>query len=740
MPAICGFFYGVRKMPLPNILEFIGTNISQRKFQEAQEKLLNYLGIEVPTKTELNSEISKVNNAITSKADKAYVDSSLTAIAGGHKAYATLAAALANTSTFPQNSIVEITNDGANNGTYQWNGADLTKSAYDPLAQAKSFTTTIKDTIVFDNAVGDWVATNYTSRFTAGKRLFPTGVISASGTHNFTTDFIPVKRGMKFTLVSVAATPEFANFVLYDNNKIKLSHGAPTTSHSPHIARTIEIVVAQDGYLVAWTSTEYIATYSLQLNAPSVLYVSPNQVKSIESAPESANDVLSLESAKALVNSSLTKKTYAADCLTKIAIEPLVALYQETQGATNANVKPILSNGKLTYSGEFLPGIVSAFRLMLGFYIENITSMQSADRGFTLMIKGRAKGTNFNLKQAIPRKHGVTVVTGISNDSWTEFDLMIQSDYRNNLQNADKQWSLYISAIDSAIKADVQLEFDHLMLIETQENFVKSDYLSIVNNKTIYIANQTLPHVSRGNWFGKKMVTIGHSLVFQNQWQDLLAQLIGANYSVVDTRGTSTKQPLALGGSYLRAVYQVDMDWSFDLEPSQSYKKRGATIYTRADFVAQHKPDLIIVFNPNNDMFAPEIVGETSDIAHTGDEVLVTSDTDPSGPTVISSLKGIFKKLGEQNPKAKIVFCSDILNGFAFNNPTSALTKMSRADLVSRHNKIKTVCEMYGVQFIDLLHNTWNVYEASSYFIPTDTTHPNSDGGEKIARYIASQL
>lgn len=69
------------------------------------------------------------------------VNNSLTAIAGGHKAYATLAAALANTSTLPQNSIVEITNDSdsSKNGTYQWNGADLTKSAYDPLTQAKTY-------------------------------------------------------------------------------------------------------------------------------------------------------------------------------------------------------------------------------------------------------------------------------------------------------------------------------------------------------------------------------------------------------------------------------------------------------------------------------------------------------------------------------------------------------------------------------------------------------------------------
>ncbi len=67
------------------------------------------------------------------------VNNSLTAIAGGHKAYQTLAAAQAAQATLPVNSIVEVTNDGANNGTYQWNGTTLTKSAYDPLTQAKAY-------------------------------------------------------------------------------------------------------------------------------------------------------------------------------------------------------------------------------------------------------------------------------------------------------------------------------------------------------------------------------------------------------------------------------------------------------------------------------------------------------------------------------------------------------------------------------------------------------------------------
>lgn len=58
----------------------------------------------------------------------------------GHAFYKTLAAAQTAQATLPVNSIVEVTNDGANNGTYQWNGTTLTKSAYDPLVQAKDYT------------------------------------------------------------------------------------------------------------------------------------------------------------------------------------------------------------------------------------------------------------------------------------------------------------------------------------------------------------------------------------------------------------------------------------------------------------------------------------------------------------------------------------------------------------------------------------------------------------------------
>lgn len=98
------------------------------------------------------------------------VNNSLTAIAGGHKAYQTLAAAQAAQASLPANTVVEVTNDptSSNNGTYQWNGTTLTKSAYDPLTQAKSFT---KDAIdVFDASK---VSGNYALTFDQAVALIP---------------------------------------------------------------------------------------------------------------------------------------------------------------------------------------------------------------------------------------------------------------------------------------------------------------------------------------------------------------------------------------------------------------------------------------------------------------------------------------------------------------------------------------------------------------------------------------
>ncbi|WP_180086149.1 hypothetical protein [Acinetobacter sp. YH12103] len=102
-------------MPLPNILEFIGTNITQRKFQKAMDKLLNF-----------TDELDKRQAATAN---------------GYFKSYTTLADANADIANIPFGVTVKVLSV-ENGGDYYkaTSGAiSLTKSPYDPVEQAKVY-------------------------------------------------------------------------------------------------------------------------------------------------------------------------------------------------------------------------------------------------------------------------------------------------------------------------------------------------------------------------------------------------------------------------------------------------------------------------------------------------------------------------------------------------------------------------------------------------------------------------
>ena len=149
------FLWG-RKMPLPSVEQFIGTNVTEQGFKDAQKQLVEYVGNEVPKKIDTDAAFATKADKATTLAGygiadtytKSQVDASITAVSGGHKAYQTLASAQAAQASLPVNTIVEVTNDStaSNNGSYQWNGTTLTKSAYDPLTQAKADATTKANT------------------------------------------------------------------------------------------------------------------------------------------------------------------------------------------------------------------------------------------------------------------------------------------------------------------------------------------------------------------------------------------------------------------------------------------------------------------------------------------------------------------------------------------------------------------------------------------------------------------
>ncbi|CAH1069029.1 Neuraminidase (sialidase) [Acinetobacter phage MD-2021a] len=99
-------------MPLPNVNDFIGTNVTQGKFKQAQKQLIEY--------------VEQLGNNVS-------------AAAGGKYGFNTIADFEAVKSSLPNNSVVNIAS-GSEAGDYVWNGSILTKSQNDSLTQSKKYT------------------------------------------------------------------------------------------------------------------------------------------------------------------------------------------------------------------------------------------------------------------------------------------------------------------------------------------------------------------------------------------------------------------------------------------------------------------------------------------------------------------------------------------------------------------------------------------------------------------------
>lgn len=151
----------------------LSTSISSKadvNYVDTQDELLqdqinlkadaNYVDEELDLKAPKETTYTKleVDFALSTKAPqtttytKEEVDTIFANYAGGRKAYTTLALAQTAQSSLPANTAIEVTNDqtASNNGTYQWNGTTLTKSAYDPLTQANSYTDQVEVSLEAD--------------------------------------------------------------------------------------------------------------------------------------------------------------------------------------------------------------------------------------------------------------------------------------------------------------------------------------------------------------------------------------------------------------------------------------------------------------------------------------------------------------------------------------------------------------------------------------------------------------
>lgn len=249
-----GFFLRDKIMPLPNILDFIGNNVTQAGFKTALEKLLNYLNVEGATKAEL-----------TPKADKTYVDTALVSFQNGAvKTYPTLAAANADIANIQLNSKVSVLSvtDGGDYYKASSSATNLTKSPYDALSLAKADASNKADTAKSEALMAANSNTNSkinelknssiisydASAFTnTGYISDPaTGTITNSGITRY-TGLIEVRKGDVITVSNLKVRNQFS-VALYDTNQVFKSCGGLVGSDS-QLSQTFKISIQQDGFI-----------------------------------------------------------------------------------------------------------------------------------------------------------------------------------------------------------------------------------------------------------------------------------------------------------------------------------------------------------------------------------------------------------------------------------------------------------------------------------------------------------
>ncbi|ENX30021.1 MULTISPECIES: SGNH/GDSL hydrolase family protein [Acinetobacter] len=210
------------------------------QFAEERQYLDEQLGLKVgasdvyPKDQTYTQE--EVNNLISPKADLDYVNDTFSSFAGGRKAYTTLALAQADQSTLTANTVVDVTNDPdpTKNGTYQWNGTTLTKSAYDPLTQAKTYVHTAL--INYDQLTGEL------SNFGLVRGYIQSGGLDANtstDTHK-RTDYISVNAG---DVIELRSNDYLYNHAFYDENKVFIS------SPNNWLTTSSKFTAAQKGFV-----------------------------------------------------------------------------------------------------------------------------------------------------------------------------------------------------------------------------------------------------------------------------------------------------------------------------------------------------------------------------------------------------------------------------------------------------------------------------------------------------------
>ncbi len=255
---------------LEEILEYLTVSredIDSKANQQYVDQQLDLKANQATTYSKNEVDVALGTKAV--KADtytKSETNGLVSAVAGGYKGYATLALAQADQASFVPNSIIEVTNDGSNNGKYQWNGTTLTKSTYDPLTQARLYS---------DTRFGEIVNTPATDLFLSINKINQ-AYINSSGAQAASTNwscsgFLPVKY---HDVIDYSATTNnlASTIAAYDANKNFLRHLVSLAPNSTLVAKTGSVEIPTDVKFIR------VSYYSANNTAYSFMY-KPFQVE-----------------------------------------------------------------------------------------------------------------------------------------------------------------------------------------------------------------------------------------------------------------------------------------------------------------------------------------------------------------------------------------------------------------------------------------------------------------------------
>lgn len=360
-------------------------------------------------------------------------------------------------------------------------------------------------------------------------------------------------------------------------------------------------------------------------------------------------------------------------------------------------------------------------------------------RYVTIVLKGKITATNvskFNLRNEAGNPF-YTILDNLTDGVEASFNVIIKHFFDSRNSASTKNMFTEFVRRDASIAASATVTFELYKFLEFNDFAGDNDY----RNKARIV---NLTKFNR-KYEGKKMVTLGHSIVYQNEWQKILASIIGANYNYLET--SDRIKPLAIGGATIRAVHTNATVWDYSVDGVTANGKKHSTIWYRARYVKELNPDIIGIMSGTNDSSTPATVGTSSDAPYLdADEKLAT---DPTAPSFCASLNGIFQQLLTDNPKALIFYCSLARNWFY--NPANGAGEIT-GNRYAQFLAEKACCERYGVVFVDLLNDSGISHFNAKSFYKADSdeaqwqagtalrVHPNSAGGEMIARTIAKRV